>query len=284
MMIQSGAASEQAIQQSTQQQLSQQEARQQEATQQEATQKESPQKEQLINMPLTGHLIELRRRLARILGLVIVLFFILLPFANQLYEGLSQPLRAQLPANATMIATDVTATFMAPFKLNFFIALMIAMPYVLYQIWNFVAPGLYNQEKRLAIPLLLSSIVLFYVGIAFAYFITLPAVLTFFIHAAPETVAPMTDINSYLSFCLKLFFVFGITFEIPVAILLLILAKIVSVDTLVSKRRYIVVGCFFVSMFITPPDALGMIFLAVPMWMLFELGLFFGRFLEKNAS
>lgn len=279
MMIQSGAASEQAIQQSTQQQLSQQEARQQEATQQE-----SPQKEQLINMPLTGHLIELRRRLARILGLVIVLFFILLPFANQLYEGLSQPLRAQLPANATMIATDVTATFMAPFKLNFFIALMIAMPYVLYQIWNFVAPGLYNQEKRLAIPLLLSSIVLFYVGIAFAYFITLPAVLTFFIHAAPETVAPMTDINSYLSFCLKLFFVFGITFEIPVAILLLILAKIVSVDTLVSKRRYIVVGCFFVSMFITPPDALSMIFLAIPMWMLFELGLFFGRFLEKNAS
>ncbi len=279
MMIQSGAASEQAIQQSTQQQLSQQEARHQEATQQE-----SPQKEQLINMPLTGHLIELRRRLARILGLVIVLFFILLPFANQLYEGLSQPLRAQLPANATMIATDVTATFMAPFKLNFFIALMIAMPYVLYQIWNFVAPGLYNQEKRLAIPLLLSSIVLFYVGIAFAYFITLPAVLTFFIHAAPETVAPMTDINSYLSFCLKLFFVFGITFEIPVAILLLILAKIVSVDTLVSKRRYIIVGCFFVSMFITPPDALSMIFLAIPMWMLFELGLFFGRFLEKNAG
>ena len=279
MMIQSGAASEQAIQQSTQQQLSQQEARQREATQQE-----SPQKVQLINMPLTGHLIELRRRLARILGLVIVLFFILLPFANQLYEGLSQPLRAQLPANATMIATDVTATFMAPFKLNFFIALMIAMPYVLYQIWNFVAPGLYNQEKRLAIPLLLSSIVLFYVGIAFAYFITLPAVLTFFIHAAPETVAPMTDINSYLSFCLKLFFVFGITFEIPVAILLLILAKIVSVDTLVSKRRYIIVGCFFVSMFITPPDALSMIFLAIPMWMLFELGLFFGRFLEKNAS
>lgn len=284
MMIQSGAASEQAIQQSTQQQLSQQEARQQEATQQELPQQESPQKEQLINMPLTGHLIELRRRLARILGLVIVLFFILLPFANQLYEGLSQPLRAQLPANATMIATDVTATFMAPFKLNFFIALMIAMPYVLYQIWNFVAPGLYNQEKRLAIPLLLSSIVLFYVGIAFAYFITLPAVLTFFIHAAPETVAPMTDINSYLSFCLKLFFVFGITFEIPVAILLLILAKIVSVDMLVSKRRYIVVGCFFVSMFITPPDALSMIFLAIPMWMLFELGLFFGRFLEKNAS
>ena len=279
MMIQSGAASKQAIQQSTQLQLSQQEAKQQDATQQEL-----PQKEQLINMPLTGHLIELRRRLARMLGVVIVLFFVLLPFANQLYEGLSQPLRAQLPANATMIATDVTATFMAPFKLNFFIALMIAMPYVLHQIWNFVAPALYNQEKRLAIPLLLSSIVLFYAGIAFAYFITLPAVLTFFIHAAPETVAPMTDINSYLSFCLKLFFVFGITFEIPVAILLLILTKIVSVDMLVSKRRYIIVGCFFVSMFITPPDALSMIFLAIPMWLLFELGLFFGRFLEKDAS
>ena len=280
-MTQFGTASEHVNQQSLHQQPLAQQSMQQDTVQQESPPQEQLQKESLLNMPLTGHLIELRRRLARMLGLVIVLFFSLLPFANQLYEGLSQPLRAQLPVNASMIATDVTATFMAPFKLNFFIALIIAMPYVLYQIWNFVAPGLYHQEKRIAVPLLLSSIVLFYAGIAFAYFITLPAVLTFFIHAAPETVAPMTDINSYLSFCLKLFFVFGITFEIPVAILLLILANIVSVDTLVSKRRYIIVGCFFVSMFITPPDALSMIFLAVPMWLLFELGLFFGRFLEK---
>jgi len=240
--------------------------------------------EQFAQMPLTSHLMELRTRLMRIVGIVLVLFFVMLPFANRLYEGLSRPLRAQLPANATMIATDVTATFMAPFKLNFFIALMIAMPYILHQIWQFVAPGLYSREKRIAIPLLLSSIVLFYVGIAFAYFITLPAVLTFFIHAAPETVAPMTDINSHLGFCLKLFLVFGLTFEVPVATLLLILAGIVSVETLVAKRRYIIVGCFFVSMFITPPDALSMAMLAIPMWLLFEIGLFFGRFLEKQRT
>jgi sec-independent protein translocase protein TatC len=245
---------------------------------------EQAKQEQLEQMPLTSHLMELRTRLMRILGLVLGLFFVLLPFANQLYEGLSRPLRAQLPANATMIATDVTATFMAPFKLNFFVALMIAMPYILHQIWQFVAPGLYSRERRIAIPLLLSSIVLFYVGIAFAYFITLPAVLTFFIHAAPETVAPMTDINSYLGFCLKLFLVFGLTFEVPVATLLLILAGIVSVETMVAKRRYIIVGCFFVSMFVTPPDALSMAMLAIPMWLLFELGLFFGRFLEKHKA
>lgn len=240
------------------------------------------QAETLEQMPLTSHLMELRSRLMRILGLVLLLFFVMLPFANQLYEGLSKPLRAQLPPNATMIATDVTATFMAPFKLNFFVAFMIAMPYILHQIWQFVAPGLYKQEKRIAIPLLLSSIVLFYVGIAFAYFITLPAVLTFFIHAAPETVAPMTDINSYLSFCLKLFLVFGLTFEVPVATLLLILAGIVSAEALTAKRRYIIVGCFFVSMFITPPDAISMAMLAIPMWLLFEVGLFFGRILEKR--
>ncbi len=247
-------------------------------------QPESNTDESLTQMPLTSHLMELRKRLIRIVGVILVLFFVMLPFANRLYELLSKPLRAQLPANATMIATDVTATFMAPFKLNFFIAAMIAMPYILHQIWLFIAPALYKQEKRIAIPLLLSSIVLFYVGIAFAYFVTLPAVLTFFIHAAPESVAPMTDINSYLNFCLKLFFVFGITFEVPIATLLLILAGIVSVDSLVAKRRYIIVGCFFVSMFITPPDALSMAMLAIPMWILFEIGLFFGRILEKNRT
>lgn len=240
--------------------------------------------ERLNQMPLTGHLIELRSRLMKVLGLVFGLFFILLPFKNVSYELLSKPLRAQLPPNATMIATDVTATFMAPFKLNLFVAVLIAMPFILHQIWQFVAPALYLKEKRIALPLLLSSIVLFYVGVAFAYFITLPAILTFFIHAAPESVAPMTDINSYLSFCLKLFLVFGITFEVPIATLLLILAGIVSVDTLIAKRRYIIVGCFFVSMFITPPDALSMAMLAIPMWLLFEVGLFFGKFLEKNQQ
>ena len=156
-------------------------------------------------LPFTVHLIELRRRLIKCVGLIIALFFIMPPFANQLYEMLSSPLRGRLPEHATMIATDVTATFMAPFKLNFYVAFIIAMPFILYQIWQFLAPALYKTEKKIALPILFSSIVLFYAGIAFAYFITLPAVLTFFMQASPDSVAPMTDINSYLSFCLKLF-------------------------------------------------------------------------------
>ncbi len=231
------------------------------------------QEETLPQMPFSSHLIELRTRLIRVFGLVLLLFFCMLPFANTLYEWLSKPLRAQLPPNASMIATDITATFMAPLKLNFFVAMVIAIPFVLHQVWQYIAPALYSKEKRIATPLLASSIFLFYIGVAFAYFVTLPAILTFFIHAAPESVAPMTDINSYLSFCLKLFLVFGITFEIPVAVLLLILAGLMTVDSLVAKRRYIIVGCFFIAMFITPPDAISMTMLAIPMWLLFEVGL-----------
>ena len=180
--------------------------------------------------------------------------------------------------------TDVTATFMAPFKLNFYVAFIIAMPFILYQIWQFLAPALYKTEKKIALPILFSSIVLFYAGIAFAYFITLPAVLTFLMQASPDSVAPMTDINSYLSFCLKLFLVFGITFEIPVATVMLILAHIVTIESLVTKRRYIIVGCFFIAMFVTPPDALSMLMLAVPMWLLFELGILLGRILLKKQT
>ncbi|MBP6353220.1 MAG: twin-arginine translocase subunit TatC [Acinetobacter sp.] len=238
--------------------------------------------EALEQLPFTAHLVELRRCLIKCIGLIIALFMLMLPFANQLYEMLSEPLRGRLPAHATMIATDVTATFMAPFKLNFYMALMISMPFILYQIWQFLAPALYKTEKKIALPILFSSIVLFYAGIAFAYFITLPAVLSFFLQASPDSVAPMTDINSYLSFCLKLFLVFGITFEIPVATVLLILAGFVSIESLVSKRRYIIVGCFFVAMFVTPPDALSMLMLAIPMWLLFELGLLLGRILLKR--
>ena len=241
----------------------------------------NPQPE-LESMPITKHLIELRRHLFKIIGVLIVLFFCLLPFANKTYIALSEPLRAQLPVTSTMIATDVTATFMAPFKLNFFIALMLAMPFIIYQIWAFVKPALYAKEKTLALPLLIASISLFYAGIAFAYFIALPSILHFFISVSPETVAPMTDINSYLAFCLKLFLVFGLTFEIPVITLLLILIGVVTTQSLVEKRRFIIVGCFFVSMFITPPDAISMIMLAIPMWMLFELGLLFGKILEKR--
>ncbi|WP_104498909.1 twin-arginine translocase subunit TatC [Acinetobacter indicus] len=236
----------------------------------------------LEEMPITKHLVILRKHLFKIVGLVIALFFCLLPFANRTYQILSEPLRAQLPTSSTMIATDVTATFMAPFKLNFFVALMIAMPFIIYQLWAFVKPALYEKEKSLALPLLISSIALFYIGISFAYFIALPSILHFFISVSPETVAPMTDINSYLTFCLKLFLVFGFTFEIPIITLLLILIGVVSTQQLVEKRRFIIVGCFFVSMFVTPPDALSMIMLAIPMWMLFELGLFAGKLIEKR--
>ena len=236
----------------------------------------------LEEMPITKHLVALRQHLFKIVGLLVVLFFCLLPFANHTYQLMSEPLRAQLPISSSMIATDVTATFMAPFKLNFFVALMLAMPFIFYQIWAFIKPALYEKEKTLALPLLVGSIGLFYAGIAFAYYVALPSILHFFMSVTPETVAPMTDINSYLTFCLKLFLVFGLTFEIPVITLLLILIGLVSTQQLVEKRRFIVVGCFFVSMFITPPDALSMIMLAVPMWILFELGLFFGKLIEKK--
>lgn len=235
----------------------------------------------LEEMPITRHLVILRKHLFKIVGVLLGLFLCLLPFASQTYQLLSKPLRAQLPESSSMIATDVTATFMAPFKLNFFIALLIAMPFILYQLWAFIRPALYLKEKKLALPLLISSIVLFYAGIAFAYLIALPSILHFFISVSPDTVAPMTDINSYLAFCLKLFLVFGFTFEIPIITLLLIIIGVVSTQILVEKRRFIVVGCFFIAMFVTPPDALSMIMLAVPMWLLFELGLVAGKWIEK---
>ncbi|WP_394893989.1 twin-arginine translocase subunit TatC [Acinetobacter bereziniae] len=235
-------------------------------------------------MSFTEHLVILRQHLFKTVALLLILFFCLLPFANHTYQILSEPLRAQLPTSSSMIATDVTATFMAPFKLNFYIAIMLAMPFIIYQIWSFIKPGLYEKEKLLTFPLLVGSIVLFYLGIAFAYFLVLPSILHFFISVSPETVAPMTDINSYLTFCLKLFLVFGLTFEIPIITLLLILIGVVSTQSLIEKRRFIIVGCFFIAMFVTPPDAISMIMLAIPMWLLFEIGLLAGRFLEKRKE
>lgn len=243
-----------------------------------------PEAEHLDQMPVMQHLIVLRQYLFKIVAVTIFLFFCLLPFRNYTYQMLSEPLRMQLPSTSTMIATDVTATFMAPFKLNLFVAFMLAMPFIIYQLWSFIRPALYEKERHLAIPLLLGSIALFYIGIAFAYFITLPAILHFFISVSPESVAPMTDINSYLSFCLKLFLVFGLTFEIPIVTLILILIGVVSTQSLVEKRRFIIVGCFFLAMFATPPDALSMIMLAIPMWLLFEMGLLLGKILEKRQA
>lgn len=233
-------------------------------------------------MPLMSHLLELRTRLMKMIGSIVVLFFTLVYWRNDIYEMVSAPLRARLPEGSIMIATDVTAPFMAPFKLTFLVSIFIAVPFLLYQIWAFIAPALYKHERRLAIPLMASSIVLFYLGVAFAYFLTLPAILGFFSNAGPETVTAMPDINSYLDFVLKLFLVFGFTFEVPVAVFLLIWSGLVTSDSLIDKRRYIIVGCFFVSMFLTPPDAFSMAMLAIPMWLLFEAGLFLGRIMEKR--
>ena len=235
-------------------------------------------------MPLVTHLIELRTRLVRVVIALILVFFSLAYFANDIYEILSAPLRALLPPGSTMIATDVTSPFMAPFKLTFFVALFACVPYILIQLWGFIAPALYKHERRIAIPIVLSSVVLFYAGVSFAYFITLPAILGFFTGVGPEGVAIMTDINLYLDFALKLFLVFGFTFEIPVAVLVLIAAGVVKSAALAEQRRYIIVGCFFVAMFLTPPDAISMAMLAIPMWLLFELGLFAGGLLEKRRE
>ena len=233
----------------------------------------------LSDMPITAHLIELRAHLIKICAAVLVIFLALVGFSRELYDFLSDPLVAQLPANSTMIATDITSNFMAPIRLTIFVAAFTAMPYILYQIWSFVAPGLYKKEKKVTIPVLLSSIFLFYTGVAFAYFVVLKSVLKFFILFAPQNVIPMTDIDSYLSFALKLFMVFGLTFEIPVVTLLLIMIGLVSTKSLEDKRRFIIVGCFAIAAVVTPPDGISMLLLAIPMWLLFELGLFLAKVL-----
>ncbi len=233
----------------------------------------------LSGMPITAHLIELRAHLIKICVAVLIIFLALVGFSRELYDFLSDPLVAQLPANSTMIATDITSNFMAPIRLTIFVAAFAAMPYILYQIWSFVAPGLYKKEKKVTVPVLLSSIFLFYTGVAFAYFVVLKSVLKFFILFAPQNVIPMTDIDSYLSFALKLFMVFGLTFEIPVVTLLLIMIGIVSTQSLEDKRRFIIVGCFAIAAVVTPPDGISMLLLAIPMWLLFELGLFLAKIL-----
>ena len=249
------------------------------ATPPPATQAKDPDTSILADMPITEHLIELRRHLIHCFVAVLVFFLALVGFSRDIYDIFSTPLTALLPANASMIATDITSSFLAPVKLTFYLALIMAMPYILYQVWSFVAPGLYKHEKRIALPVLVSSIGLFYLGIAFAYYVVLKNVLAFFIKFSPDNVLPMTDIESYLNFVLKLFLVFGATFEIPVLTLLLVLAGVVSVDSLADKRRYIIVGCFGIAAIVTPPDGLSMIMLAIPMWFLFELGLVMAKVL-----
>ncbi|HAU03870.1 MULTISPECIES: twin-arginine translocase subunit TatC [Pseudoalteromonas] len=225
-----------------------------------------------------GHLIELRNRLMKALLSILLIFIALVYFANDIYSFVAAPLIANLPSTATMIATDVTAPFFAPFKLTLFVALFAAIPMILHQVWSFIAPGLYQHEKRMLMPILASSILLFYSGIAFCYFVVLPIILGFFTNTGPDMMTLAPDISSYLSFALKLFFAFGIAFEIPVAIMLLCWSGATTTKSLKEKRPYIVVGVFVVAMFLTPPDVLSQTLLALPMLLLFELGLILAAF------
>jgi sec-independent protein translocase protein TatC len=235
-------------------------------------------------LPLVAHLTELRDRLLRALLAILIVFIGLFPFANEIYTFVSEPLRALLPEGATMIATEVASPFLTPFKLTLFAAIFLAIPYVLYQLWSFVAPGMYRQEKKLAIPLLISSVGLFYAGAAFAYFVVFPLIFAFFTSVGPEDITIMTDINSYLDFVLKLFFAFGLAFEIPIAAVLMIWAGITTPEELAKKRPYIIIGCFIFGMLLTPPDIISQSLLAIPMWILFEFGVFFGRFVRRDSG
>jgi sec-independent protein translocase protein TatC len=235
-------------------------------------------------LPLVAHLSELRDRLLKSVLAVLLVFLGLFPFANEIYLYVSRPLRALLPQGSTMIATEVASPFLTPFKLTLVTAVFLAIPAILYQAWAFVAPGMYKNEKRLAIPLLLSSVLLFYAGAAFAYFVVFPLIFGFFTTVGPSDVTIMTDINRYLDFVLKLFFAFGLAFEIPIAAVIMIRVGITTADNLARKRPYIVVGCFVLGMLLTPPDIISQSLLAIPMWILFEIGVQFGRLVEPAPS
>lgn len=235
-------------------------------------------------MPLVSHLTELRTRLLRCVGIVLLIFAGLFYFAQDIYALVAAPLRAYLPEGATMIATGVASPFLTPFKLTLMCSLFLGMPAILHQAWGFIAPGLYTHEKRIAVPLLVSSILLFYTGMAFAYFVVFPIMFGFFASVTPEGVAMMTDIGQYLDFVLTLFFAFGVAFEIPIATFLVIWVGLVDVDTLRKSRPYVIVGCFVVGMLLTPPDVFSQTLLAVPMWLLFEAGVLAGALVRRKRE
>ena len=225
------------------------------------------------------HLIELRSRLLKALLAVFLILLVLLPFSQRLYALLAAPLMAHLPAGSNMIAIDVASPFLTPFKFALMLAFVLAIPAVFYQLWAFVAPALYRKEQRLAKPLLYSSVILFYCGCLFAYFIVFPVMFGFFTSMAPAGVAVMTDISKYLDFVMTMFIAFGVTFEVPIAVIILVATGIITVDKLVEMRPYVVVGAFTLGMFLTPPDVFSQTLVAVPMWLLFELGLVMCRIL-----
>src|SRR6478735_10838269 len=225
-----------------------------------------------------SHLIELRSRLVRAIAAVLVVMLCLFPWAKEIYSALAAPLLRVLPKGATMIATDVTGTFFVPLKVTLMAAFLLALPYVLWQAWAFVAPGLYQHEKRLALPVIVSSFVFFLIGMSFAYFLVFPIAFGFFAAYAPEGVTMMTDIDKYLSFVLTMFIAFGITFEVPVIVIVLVRMRIVSLEKLRSIRSYVIVGAFVVGAIFTPPDVVSQLLLAVPLWLLYEFGILMARF------
>jgi sec-independent protein translocase protein TatC len=227
-----------------------------------------------------SHLIELRTRLMRSIIAVVVVLLILFPFAKDIYALLAQPLLRVLPNGSTMIATDVTGTFLVPLKVTLMAAFLIALPYVLLQAWAFVAPGLYQHEKRLVLPVLVSSCLFFLLGMSFAYFFVFPVAFGFFAGYAPVGVQMMTDIDKYLSFVLTMFIAFGVTFETPVVVVVLVRMKVVSLEKLKSVRPYVIVGAFVAGAVFTPPDVISQLLLAIPLWLLYEVGLFLARFVS----
>lgn len=234
--------------------------------------------------PFLSHLIELRARILRGALAVLLLFFPIYYFANDIYELVAAPLMAHLPEGSTMIATEVASPFLTPFKLAMFSAVFLGMPFLLHQLWAFVSPGLYLREKRFALPMLASSIILFYAGMVFAYVLVFPLMFQFFASVTPVGVTMMTDINRYLDFVIKMFFAFGLAFEIPIATLLLVWSGLTTADSLARKRPYIVVGCFVVGMLLTPPDIISQVLLALPTWLLFEVGVILARFTERHEE
>ncbi|MDG6881511.1 Sec-independent protein translocase protein TatC [Phocoenobacter uteri] len=236
------------------------------------------------SQPLISHLVELRNRLLHALACIGIIFALLVFWANDIYSLLATPLTERLPEGATMIATNVVTPFFTPIKLTLVVAVFFSVPYILYQIWAFVAPALYKHEKRLVYPLLLSSTLLFYVGVAFAYYVVFPLVFGFLTSTTPAGVTMATDIASYLDFVLTIFLAFGVCFEVPVAIILLCWSGVTTVEDLKKKRPYIIVIAFVVGMLLTPPDMFSQTLLAIPMILLFEVGLIFSRFYTKEQS
>jgi sec-independent protein translocase protein TatC len=237
--------------------------------------------EELAEGTLMSHLLELRNRLMRAMLAVLIVFIPCMIYSNELFTIIAQPLLDKLPKGGMLIATGVISPFMTPFKLSFFVALFAAIPYVIYQIWSFIAPGLYKREKHFAVPLLLSSVVLFYVGVFFAYFAVFPVMFEYLTHSGPTGVIPATDIANYLDFVLTMFFCFGIAFEVPVAVVLLVLTGIIRVEKLTENRGYVIIGIFVVAAILTPPDALSQCIMAIPMWLLYEAGVVAARIMFK---